>query len=165
MDREIGSWRSTDPSTSEEAARVVDATGIKHAILDELRRATTPLNGWELSVLLKMPTISVVPRLCPMRTAGWIVQAGERPGPTGRAQIAYMIAPPGNASGPVEYARKLWPLGFTKLEIEAALHHPVSIQEMIRLRAIENTHVRREKHVVWRLKPHQLALPFEGGSP
>ena len=66
---------------------------------------------------------------------------------------------------PVDYARNLWPLGFTKPEIEAALGHPVSIMQMISMRAIENTGVRRKhgsvRYVVWRYKPYQLNLPLE----
>ena len=65
------------------------------------------------------------------------------------------------------FARKVWPLGFTKREIQDALGHPVSIQAMRRLKAIENTHVKRprgkKRDTVWRYKPYQLPLPF-GGS-
>src|SRR5262245_4241701 len=160
----IGSWRSTDPVTSEEAARSIDASSIKFLILKELHEAGSPLNGWELSLLLEMPTITVVPRLCPMREDGWIVQMGERPGPTNRAQIAYVITMLGRAVlgapqlTPLEYARSVWPKGFTKAEAEEALRRPVSIKELRRLRAIEDTHVRREQQVVWRFKPHQLPL-------
>lgn len=66
---------------------------------------------------------------------------------------------------PLDYARQIWPKSFTKPEIEAALGCRVSIMEMIKLRAIENTHVKRKhgkvRHVVWRYKPYQLPLPLE----
>ena len=66
---------------------------------------------------------------------------------------------------PLDYARQIWPLGFTKPEIEIALGHPVSIMEMISLRAVENTGVRRRhgkiRYVVWRYRPYQLPLPLE----
>jgi len=66
----------------------------------------------------------------------------------------------------VTYVRSLWPLGFTKPELEEALGHPVSLTELIKLRAIENTGVRRKhngkfRFVVWRWKPYQLPLPLE----
>jgi hypothetical protein len=65
----------------------------------------------------------------------------------------------------VAFARKVWPLGFTKREIEEALGHPVSIQGLRRLKAIENTKVKRgrgkKRDTVWRYKPYQLDLPLE----
>jgi hypothetical protein len=167
---EIGSWRDSDPSTSEEAARSIDATSIKYLILKELHETGSPLNGWELSVLLEMPTITVVPRLCPMRQGGWIMQQGERPGPTNRAQIAYVITEVGRKIlgspplAPINYARGIWPQGFTKPELEEALHKPTSIEELKKQKAIEDTGIRRhtgkKKHVVWRFKPYQLKLPL-----
>ena len=93
MDPEIGAWRYTDPPTSEDAARSIDASTIKYAIMVVLRDRNTPLNGWEISRILGMQTISVVPRFKSMRDDGWIVQLGTRPGPGlhPRQQIAYVL--------------------------------------------------------------------------
>ena len=89
--RDIGAWRKDDPETSEEAARSIDTSTIKIGILQALHEQA-PLNGWEMSLKLELPTISVVPRLKPMRTDGWITLLGTRPGPSGRAQNAYVIS-------------------------------------------------------------------------
>lgn len=66
------------------------------------------------------------------------------------------------------FARRVWPLGFTKREAEEALGQPVSIQGLRRMKAIENTGVKRRRgkkaHVVWRYKPYQLPLPLEETS-
>ena len=65
----------------------------------------------------------------------------------------------------LDYARQIWPKGFTKPEIEIAMGYPVSIMQMISMRAIENTGARRKhgnvRYVVWRYKPYQLPLPLE----
>lgn len=66
------------------------------------------------------------------------------------------------------YARKLWPMGFTKREIETELGHPVSLRALQRMKAIENTRVKRKRgkwrDVIWRYKPYQLPLPLEEKS-
>ena len=88
MARDIGAWRKDDPETSEEAARSIDTSTIKIGILQALREQA-PLNGWEMSLKLELPTISV----CRSdRTDGWITLLGTRPGPSGRAQNAYVIS-------------------------------------------------------------------------
>lgn len=94
MAKKIGAWRKDDPDTSEEAARSVDATTIMLAILKELAPGPS-LHGEELSVLLRMPTISVVPRLAPMRRDGWIFKDGKRVASSGRQQTCYVISPLG----------------------------------------------------------------------
>ena len=91
---DIGGWRGTDPPTSEEAAKSISTVTVKATVLLWLGQRS-PLNGWELSVLMKLPTITVVPRLAPLRRAGLIVQAGTRPGPSGRQQIAYVLTEAG----------------------------------------------------------------------
>jgi predicted transcriptional regulator len=87
----FGNWRDSDPHTSEDAAKSFNASAIKVKILGTLKTAQTPLNGWELAQRLGLPTITVVPRLAPMRRDEWIEQAGLRPGPSNRQQIAYII--------------------------------------------------------------------------
>jgi len=68
-------------------------------------------------------------------------------------------------SDALDYARSVWPKGFTKPQAEEALKHPISLKELRKLRAIEDTMVRRRhggkrRYVVWRYKPYQLDLPF-----
>lgn len=165
-----GAWRDTDPATSEDAARSIDTTTIKLAILQALKEQA-PRNGWELSLALEMATISVVPRLAPMREDGWIVQLGTRPGPTGRAQIAYALTDlgikvlGGPPMHPIDYARSIWPKGFTEPELCQALHMPdAPIEELRQNKMIEDTGVRRESRIVWRYRPYQLPLPLDGGA-
>lgn len=66
---------------------------------------------------------------------------------------------------PIDYARSVWPRGFTKPEIEAALKCRVNMRELRNARAIESTRVRRHqgknRYLVWRFKPYQLPLPLE----
>lgn len=60
----------------------------------------------------------------------------------------------------IAYARSIWPLGFTKHELRRTLQNRTALSELRRLRAIENTGVRRNQCVVWRYKPYQLQLPL-----
>lgn len=94
---ESGAYRNNDPNTSAEAAWSVDVTSLKFMVLRTLRGANTPLNGWELAVLMKLPTITVVPRLAPLRRDGYIVDVGVRPGPSGRRQTAYVLTEQGRS--------------------------------------------------------------------
>lgn len=89
-----GGYRKNDPWTSKRGARSIKARSIIRSILRALDKSRTPLNGWELSTALNMPTITVVPRLAPMRRDGWITLAGDRPGPPPKfvAQLAYVIS-------------------------------------------------------------------------
>jgi hypothetical protein len=94
-----GGYRRDDPPTAKKSARTVKVHAIKRKILDILSRINHPLNGWELSQHLNMPTISVVPRLAPMRRDGWIIEVGTRPGPPPKLkdQMAYVISDLGRA--------------------------------------------------------------------
>ena len=64
----------------------------------------------------------------------------------------------------VAYARSIWPKGFTKVELYTALQIRSGLGELRKLRAIEDTGVRRRhgrrRLVVWRYKPYQLSLPL-----
>jgi hypothetical protein len=61
---------------------------------------------------------------------------------------------------PVDYARSIWPHGFTKPELKEALHRNVTIESLLRQKAIQDTGVRRHGHVVYRYRPYQLELPL-----
>ena len=89
-----GQFRSSDPPSSRAGARSIKASKIAKRILDELSRCNHPLNGWELSQRLVKPTITVVPRLAPLRRADLIIHVGLRPGPPPKliGQMAYVIA-------------------------------------------------------------------------
>lgn len=86
-----GEFRWTDPETSKEAARTIKVSRIMRLILEYLAPLRDPRNGWEMSQALDMQTITVVPRLAPMRRLGFIAEFGTRPGPSNRSQIAYLI--------------------------------------------------------------------------
>jgi DNA-binding MarR family transcriptional regulator len=90
-DDDQGAFRWTDPSTSRAAARSIKISRIMRMILEYLARLHDARNGWEISRALGMQTITAVPRLAPMRRWGLIQQIGERPGPSNRAQKAYVI--------------------------------------------------------------------------
>jgi len=90
---EQGAFRFTDPSTSKRAARTVKVGPIMMKILRHLRAVGIPQNGAEISDALGMPTITVVPRLCPLRDDHRLIrQEGERINlKSGKAQIAYVL--------------------------------------------------------------------------
>jgi predicted ArsR family transcriptional regulator len=94
-----GAFRNNDPSTSRAAARSINAALIRRRIMALLAAQTSPLNGFEISAALGLPTITVVPRLAPLRREGLIATAGTRPGPSGREQIAYVATTLGRAPG------------------------------------------------------------------
>jgi hypothetical protein len=87
-----GAFRWHDPRTSRDAAKSINVTRLKLQIMLYLRRVDQPRNGWEISVGLGLPTITVVPRLCGLRRDELITVAGTRPGPSMRSQIAYILS-------------------------------------------------------------------------
>ena len=90
-DDDEGAFRWTDPETSRRAAKTIKVSRIMRLILQKLEPLREPRNGWELSRALEMQTITVVPRLAPMRRLRFIEHVGERPGPSNRGQRAYII--------------------------------------------------------------------------
>lgn len=92
-----GQFRSSDPPSSRAGARSVKVPRLMRLVLEELARCNHPLNGWELSQRLMLPTITVVPRLAPLRRREWIIPSGHRPGPPPKliGQIAYIISDKG----------------------------------------------------------------------
>jgi len=89
--------RTFDPETAKSAGRAIKATGIMLQVLRYLLRTREPRNGWEMSQALEMPTITVVPRLAPLRRQGAIKIECNRAGPPpyNRAQLAYVITDKG----------------------------------------------------------------------
>jgi len=99
-DEDSGGFRRVDPDTSRAAARSISATYLEYVVLRALYfQKGLPQNGWELSLLCGMTTISTVPRIAPLRRKGYIEQRGYRPGPSinPRAQRAYVCTPRGEA--------------------------------------------------------------------
>jgi DNA-binding MarR family transcriptional regulator len=94
-DDDEGGYRDDDPETSKRAAKSFRPSAIMVEILQYLARMLTPKNGWEMSEALHYQTITVVPRLAPMRRRGLIEVVGTRPGPSDRSQMAYVITPKG----------------------------------------------------------------------
>jgi len=94
-----GAARSGDPETSKLAARSIKTAGIMWQILQYLLRTREPRNGWEIAVAIGMENTkdTAVPRLAPLRRQGAIQIAGVRPGPSNRAQVAYLITDKGRA--------------------------------------------------------------------
>ena len=87
-----GGSRSSDPHTSRAAARSIDTRRTFRLILQYLSQLQEPRNGWEISSGLDRHTTGVVPRLCPMRTINLITYVCDRPGPSKRGQMSYIIA-------------------------------------------------------------------------
>ena len=97
-DVDTGEFRWTDPETSKAAARSIHVSRLQIIVLRHLAaRHDQPQNGWEMARDLKMQTITVVPRLAPLRRDGLIMSVGTRPGPSNRSQHAYVITPRGRA--------------------------------------------------------------------
>lgn len=94
-----GAWRWTDPQTAKESGLSINASAREYDVLRMLADQPGPLNGWEMSLVMRWPTITVVPRLAPLRRKGMIVQRATRPGPppNHKAQIAYVVTPYGLA--------------------------------------------------------------------
>lgn len=73
----------------------------------------------------------------------------------------------------LDYARSIWPKGFTQVQLAEALGSPAysthrsRVGELRAKKLIEDTGVRvthppsKRQRVVWRFKPHQLKLPLE----
>jgi hypothetical protein len=110
-DDEQGAFRWSDPETSKKAARAIKVGPIMRRILKYLSALQQPRNGWEMAKALDLPTITVVPRLAPMRRSGLIKLMDEtRPGPPPKfcGQQAYeitdlgrqVIEPPEDRNGP-----------------------------------------------------------------
>jgi hypothetical protein len=96
-DDEQGSFRWNDPETSKRAARAIRVGPIMRRILKYLAPLQDARNGWEMSRALDMQTITVVPRLAPMRRNGLIRIVCKRPGPPPKfmPQDSYVITDAG----------------------------------------------------------------------
>lgn len=94
-----GGFRWTDPGTAIDSAMTVNVAAREYDVLRMLAHQKSPLNGWEMSQVMGWSTISVVPRLCPLREKGMILHVGVRPGPPPKfkLQMAYVISVRGQA--------------------------------------------------------------------
>jgi len=92
-----GGYRWTDPQTAVDSAKTVNVMAREYDVLVLLSHQIEPRNGWEMSQELGWQTISVVPRLAPLRRKGMILHVGSRPGPPPKrkSQMAYIISPVG----------------------------------------------------------------------
>jgi predicted ArsR family transcriptional regulator len=86
--------RSTDPSTSFEAAASVDVTRLEGVILDKLKRYAPPgATSYELAEALGLSLVTVSPRLRPLQKKGLVRDSGFRArGESGRLQIIWRAA-------------------------------------------------------------------------
>lgn len=73
--------RSTDPSTSHEAAARVQATTIAELVLGELR-ANGPGTAHELAARLDLSLVTVSPRMRPLAAKHLVIEDGKRNGRT-----------------------------------------------------------------------------------
>jgi hypothetical protein len=95
-DGDQGAFRFTDPLTSRDAAKSIKVGPIMWKILEYLQHQPIPRNGQEITDALEMVSITVVPRLAPMRRWELIVDVGTSVNPrSGRMQMAYMITDKG----------------------------------------------------------------------
>jgi len=91
--------RTRDPETAKSAGRSIKVAGLMWQVLLTLRHGL-PRNGWEIAIAMDMEKQkdTVVPRLAPLRRQHAIMAVEpDRPGPTGVAQIAYVITDKGQA--------------------------------------------------------------------
>lgn len=95
--RRRGRYRWNDPQTARDSGDSVNVAAREYDVLRMLATMTTPVNGWEMSLALGWSTISVVPRLAPLRRKEMITHVGERPGPPPhhKSQWAYVISDKG----------------------------------------------------------------------
>jgi hypothetical protein len=99
-DDDVGGYRSTDPSTSKDAAEAINTSDLEWKVLKALEHAPFMLNGFDLTQRMGYrQTITIVPRLAPLRRRGLIEIVGKTPGPPPkyRAQNAYVITLKGRA--------------------------------------------------------------------
>jgi hypothetical protein len=83
--------RTTDPSTSREAAATVDTTKLEVVILDKLKRYKAPgATTYELAQSLGLSVVSVSPRMRPLAIKQLIIDTGFRvKGVSGRRHIIW----------------------------------------------------------------------------
>lgn len=83
--------RSTDPSTSFEAAASVNVTELERVILDKLKRYKLPgATAYELADALGLSWVSVSPRMRPLAKKHLVVDTGFRArGASGRHHIIW----------------------------------------------------------------------------
>lgn len=92
-DDDQGAFRWDDPDTSKDAAASVKVGPIMWKILEYLQHQPIPRNGQEMADGLDIPTITVVPRLAPMRRKELIQLVGTSVNPhSGRMQGTYVIS-------------------------------------------------------------------------
>lgn len=77
VDRELGKARIKDPETAKAAARSVDATRLESLCLDFLRHSQG-LTAHELAQILRLPLVSVSPRMRPLVNKGLVTDSGGR---------------------------------------------------------------------------------------
>src|SRR5687767_10188875 len=88
---ELGLSRRSDPATSHEAARSVDATRLEAVCLDALRNAPAGLTSEELAEKLGESLVTVSPRLRPLANKGFIEAVGRRPNRSRRLAIVWKV--------------------------------------------------------------------------
>lgn len=83
--------RTSDPSTSHDAAASVHSTSLEAKILDKLKSYAAPgATTYELAAALALSLVSVSPRMKPMQKKGLVRDTGYRArGASGRQQIIW----------------------------------------------------------------------------
>lgn len=69
--------RKTDPETSKQAAKKIDANSIRHRILSVLAHYPQGLATFELAIQMATPRDYISPHLKPLERGGWVRKTGE----------------------------------------------------------------------------------------
>lgn len=84
--------RSSDPSTSQAAARSLKTSELEGVVLAKLKTFRKGATSDELARALGLSRDSVSPRMKPLVSKGHVVDSGKkRPGDSGRAQIVWRV--------------------------------------------------------------------------
>jgi hypothetical protein len=82
-----GLARKSDPQTSHDAAKSIDASRLEQIVLGAFKRAQDGLTQDELSdALPNFPLNTLTPRVAPLIRKGFLEVSGRRPGRSGRGQ-------------------------------------------------------------------------------
>lgn len=85
--------RASDPSTSHEAAALVEANRLERVVLDYLR-VYGPMTMYELAGLSKVEIQTITPRFHPLQEKGLIHDTGQKKkNPSGKRAIIWSLGP------------------------------------------------------------------------
>lgn len=99
-----GLARSTDPETSHDAAKLIDASRLEMIVLEEFRGAKKGLTADELAKRLPgLPLNTITPRIAPLVRKGYLMPTGRRKASSGRSQRVLEWVEPDDEEQSLDY--------------------------------------------------------------